>query len=156
MKRTVTLEIAGSRYRMSSDADEAHLGGPQIGPTWTEALDHPGGRQCGLGASLLRRLPWWRLRPAPERAELDPLEPDPRLRPACAVAPGQTWLVYLPRAEGRLTLKGLDPLPWRAAWIDPRTGARTEIGPARPSALELAWSAPPAPSTEDWLLLLTR
>lgn len=25
MKRTVTLEIAGSRYRMSSDADEAHL-----------------------------------------------------------------------------------------------------------------------------------
>lgn len=25
MKRTVTLEIAGQRYRMSSDADEAHL-----------------------------------------------------------------------------------------------------------------------------------
>jgi len=25
VKRTVTLEIAGSRYRMSSDADEAHL-----------------------------------------------------------------------------------------------------------------------------------
>ncbi|MFO0684500.1 MAG: cell division protein ZapA [Sandaracinus sp.] len=26
MKRTVTLEIAGARYRMASDADEAHLG----------------------------------------------------------------------------------------------------------------------------------
>ena len=25
MKRTVTLEIAGSRYRMASDADEGHL-----------------------------------------------------------------------------------------------------------------------------------
>jgi cell division protein ZapA len=25
VKRTVTLEIAGARYRMSSDADEAHL-----------------------------------------------------------------------------------------------------------------------------------
>lgn len=25
-KRTVTLEIAGAKYRMSSDADEAHLG----------------------------------------------------------------------------------------------------------------------------------
>ena len=25
MKRTVTLEIAGARYKMSSDADEAHL-----------------------------------------------------------------------------------------------------------------------------------
>lgn len=25
MKRTVTLEIAGARYRMASDADEAHL-----------------------------------------------------------------------------------------------------------------------------------
>lgn len=25
MKRTITLEIAGGRYRMASDADEAHL-----------------------------------------------------------------------------------------------------------------------------------
>lgn len=25
MKRTITLELAGARYRMSSDADEAHL-----------------------------------------------------------------------------------------------------------------------------------
>jgi cell division protein ZapA (FtsZ GTPase activity inhibitor) len=25
MKRTITLEIAGARYRMASDADEAHL-----------------------------------------------------------------------------------------------------------------------------------
>jgi hypothetical protein len=135
--------------------DETHLGGPQIGPTWAEALDHAGGAQCGLGARVLRALPWWRLRPCPERAELDPLESDPRWRPACAVAPGEAWLTYLPRAQGQVTLKGLAPWPWRARWVDPRTGQPRPIGPAQPG-LDLAWRAPPAPSTEDWLLLLVR
>ena len=50
MKRTVTLDIAGARYRMASDADEAHLGrlaalinerieqlGPKVAKTATPA-----------------------------------------------------------------------------------------------------------------------
>jgi cell division protein ZapA (FtsZ GTPase activity inhibitor) len=50
MKRTVTLDIAGVRYRMASDADEAHLGrlaalinerieqlGPKVAKTATPA-----------------------------------------------------------------------------------------------------------------------
>ncbi|MBV9353928.1 MAG: DUF4038 domain-containing protein [Chloroflexi bacterium] len=140
-------------WKHAGDSEE-EVAGPQVGPVWSEALDHPGARHCGIAARLLRRLRWWDLQPAPERVQLDP-SPGALDRPACAVVASDCWLVYAPKATGRLTLKGIPPLDWLAFWVDPRLGSvqaigRADVGPS------WRWQAPEAPTTEDWLLVLTR
>lgn len=140
-------------WKRTGDSEE-HVAGPQVGPTWDVALDHPGAGQCGIGAGFLRGLPWWRLEPAPERIQLDPPPREYWQRPACAVAPGSAWVVYLPRATGRAVLKGIEPLTWRARWLDPRTGATRDAGPVDVSAAR-TWHAPEASSADDWVLALT-
>jgi len=103
---------------------------------------------------FLRSLLWWRLEPAPERAQLDPAPAELWQRPACAVAAGSTWVAYLPRATGRMVLKGIEPLAWIARWLDPRTGATHDAGSVDVSPSH-KWRAPEAPSEEDWVLVLT-
>ena len=133
--------------------NEEQLAGPQIGPLWFDAMEHPGARQCGLGAKLLRTLPWWRLQPASERVQLDPSPGELSQRPFCAIAPDSTWVVYLPRATGQVVLKGIEPAAWRAAWFDPRTGGVQEVGAVEPTA-DHKWRAPASPSPDDWILVL--
>lgn len=134
--------------------DEQELAGPQIGPVWSEALDHPGARQCGIGASLLRTLPWWQLQPCPERMQLDP-PPDGAFPPACARVPGKVWLAYLPDGSRHAILKGIEPASWHARWFDPRTGEEHAIGSVTVGA-DLKWQAPLPPTSEDWVLILTK
>jgi hypothetical protein len=123
--------------------------------TWTEALEFPGAAQTALGAERLRALPWWLLRPSPERVRLDPPSPQPIDRPVCAIAPGAAWVVYVPRAVGNVVLSGLESRDWRAHWLDPRTGEEQAIEtPVRPDR-EAIWRAPGAPSEEDWVLVLS-
>ncbi|MGI9149278.1 MAG: DUF4038 domain-containing protein [Chloroflexota bacterium] len=141
-------------WKHTGDSEE-EVAGPQIGPAWTAALEHAGAAHCGLGANLLRSLPWWQLSPAPERVHLQPRPADPVRRPVCAIAEDATWLVYAPAADGRLTLKGIPPLDWQAEWFDPRTGDRHHIGTVAPGTNH-CWQAPPSPTPEDWLLVVTR
>ena len=135
--------------------DETHVAGPQIGPTWDVALAHPGAEQVAVGARVLRSLPWYRLRPTPERARSVDRDVPPVHQPACAQIADQLWLVYCPVGSGNVELLGLDDLGWRAAWIDPRTGAEQAIGPVSVPA-DGAWAAPDAPTDADWVLLLRR
>ena len=132
--------------------DEAEMAGPQIGPTWDVAMGYDGAAQCALGANLLRQLPWWRLRPCPERAALETVHVDPHKRPACAHVPGQLFVAYAPTATGLLALKGLEPRPWRATWHDPRNGAATELGEVRPD--ETGVLRLRAPGDDDWVLVV--
>ncbi len=141
-------------WKRPGDSEE-HVAGPQIGPLWSTALEHPGAEQCGSGARFLRSLPWWRLQPAPERVQLDPAPPDLSQRPFGAIAPHLAWIVYLPRANGRVILKGIEPASWQARWFDPRTAALQEAGPVQVGP-DHTWRAPRAPSEEDWVLVLTR
>ncbi|MBV9173470.1 MAG: DUF4038 domain-containing protein [Chloroflexi bacterium] len=140
-------------WKHPGDSEE-EVAGPQIGPLWTEALEHAGAEHCGLGARFLRTLEWWRLRPAPERVQIEPA-PTIDHRPFCAVVEDELWLVYAPAASGRLRLKGVRPLDWTALWFDPRTGAEHTIGRVE-VGLDQRWQAPPSPSAEDWLLVLRR
>jgi hypothetical protein len=131
------------------------VAGPQIGPTWEQALDHPGAEQVALGARLLRALPWWRLRPTPSQARAVDRDVPPVRQPACAQVQHELWLTYCPTGSGRVELLGLDDLGWQATWIDPKTGAEQAIGAIGvPASGE--WPAPPPPTDEDWLLLLRR
>jgi hypothetical protein len=133
--------------------DETALAGPQIGPPWFESLALAGAEQCGLGARLLRTLPWWRLRPCPERVHLAPAPTGDEQRAACARVADHLWIVYRPAGAGQLTLKGIAPGAWAARWFDPRGGAML---PAEPVAVppDYTWLAPAAPSADDWVLLV--
>jgi len=147
-------------WKRAGDSED-HLGGPQIGPTWEEGLALAGGRECGIGAQLLRAVPWWKLEPCPERVEVTGGPPHAEgspLKPACARAAGEAWVAYVPAVpgpEGRVTLKGLEDGDWSATWIDPRTGARHDAGRAR-AALDGCWRTPPTPHDDDWVLVLVR
>jgi hypothetical protein len=135
--------------------DETHLAGPQIGPLWTESLDLAGAAQCGIGATLLRSVPWWRLRPTPERARSVSPETPPVRQPACAQVPDERWLVYLPADPHDVALLGLERQGWRARWIDPRAGTEQEIGPVDVPD-DGVWPVPGRPSADDWVLVLRR
>jgi Protein of unknown function (DUF4038)/Putative collagen-binding domain of a collagenase len=135
--------------------DEAHVAGPQIGPTWDVALGHPGAAQVAASARVLRSLPWYRLRPTPERARSVDRDVPPVRQPACAQIQDELWLVYCPVGSGGVELLGLDDRGWTATWIDPRTGDEQAIGALSvPDIGE--WVAPAAPSAEDWVLKLSR
>jgi hypothetical protein len=140
-------------WKRESDPD-AELGGPGVGPVWSEALYHQGSDQCGLGARAMRSLPWWLLEPAPERIELDP-PPSGNRRPVCAVVPGSLFVAYLPDGVGTLILKGIEPGEWRARWLDPRSGEGRDAG-AVEVASDWKWRAPSPPSGEDWALIVAR
>jgi hypothetical protein len=144
-------------WKLDTDSDRP-VGGPGIGPPWHEAMRYDGAAHCGVGATVLRALPWWRLRPAPERVHLDPAL-DTNFRPFCAVIPNELWVVYVPRgplAAGQLVLKGLDASDdWRARWVDPRTGQWHDSAPQE-TGTERWWRAAPPPTEEDWVLVLDR
>jgi hypothetical protein len=133
--------------------DETHLAGPQIGPTWSEGLELPGVAQVALGVSILRRLPWYRLHPTPERARSTDSEVPPVRQPACAQIPGELWLAYLPADSGDVQLLGLDERGWRAHWLDPRDGSRHELGRVD-APKDGVWTPPERPSSDDWVLML--
>lgn len=134
--------------------DETPVAGPQLGPPWWEALHHPGAAQIARGARLLRALPWWRLRPSPERVRLA-APPGGPYAPACARVPDECWVVYLPDSAGGARLLGLEPGPWRARWFDPRAGDEVWSG-----AIEAddagTWAVAALPAAGDWVLVLTR
>lgn len=134
---------------------EVPIAGPQIGPTWDLALDHPGADQCGIGAAFLRGIQWWDLEPSPECVQLDPAPGEFWQRPACTRIRSSVWIIYLPRATGQVIVKGIEPLVWRARWLDPRGGGTHDIGVIDVPASR-KWRAPQAPSEDDWVLVLTR
>jgi hypothetical protein len=134
--------------------DETSMAGPQIGPSWFTALEHAGAEHCAIGARFMRRLPWSRLQPAPERVWQEPPAFAPTQRPCCATDEATTWLVYLPRGAGQVTLKGIQQRAWSARWFDPRSGAEQPAG-AVDVRDDLTWQAPRAPSADDWVLVVT-
>lgn len=151
-------------WKVDGDTDRS-VGGPGTGPVWFEAIERDGAAHCGLGARLLRSLPWWRLQPTPERVQLDPPSNGPNGRAFCAMS-DDTWVIYLPGAalDGppgarHVIVKGLashgQAQDWRAAWFNPRTGHQHDAGAVELPG-NLRWRSPDAPSEEDWVMLLRR
>lgn len=66
----------------------------------------------------------------------------------CLAEPGRQYLVYLP--AGKPVTVQLEGGPFRARWFNPRTGAWTELPPARGPA----WTSPTPADAGDWALLL--
>lgn len=141
-------------WKRAGDSEEP-LAGPQVGPTWEQALDHPGAEHCGIGTTILGRLTWWSLQPAADQVQLDPPPATYADHPIAAAILNELLVIYLPNGALTAILKGLAPGAWQAYWINPRNGRDWPIGPVEPG-FDHKWRAPAPPSDEDWLLVVER
>lgn len=141
---------------------------------WQDVMHHPGSRQVGVGAAILRRFPWWLLEPSLEPA----VTQAGRAFSFVARIPGRLILAYSPpncfpaelaglRADWSGALLDLTIEPgtrYRACYVNPRTGAevrsytirghqRIELGEVAPGHGG-SWTPPRKPTMEDWLLVL--
>ncbi|HEX7899509.1 MAG TPA: DUF5060 domain-containing protein [Planctomycetota bacterium] len=83
----------------------------------------------------------WRLEPRDELA---------RNEAYCLAEPGRRYVLYQP--EGRPATLQLEPGRYKVRRFDPRTGAWTDL----PAVEGSRFSAPEAPSPDDWALVLDR
>ena len=101
---------------------------------WRAALEFPGARHMTRMAEFMRSIDWWRLQPAPEMIAGNT---DDAYHIAAAItAAGDLAVVYIPAYEPALIdLPRIAGEGVRAEWLNPRTGAREDLG-------ELAGDAP--------------
>ncbi len=121
---------------------------------WSEAACLPGSYQLGVGASILRSLPWWRL--TPRLNALDPhWQAGQEFMPFMAGAEDDFFLVYFPSGARCRTTRWTDPPTGKTlagVWLNPRTGDRQNAAPF-PHA-DLGGLLLTCPNEDDWLLLL--
>ncbi|MCY3021022.1 MAG: DUF4038 domain-containing protein [Planctomycetota bacterium] len=122
---------------------------------WQEAARLAGSAHVGLGAKLLRGLPWWRMEPHPEWVA----EPWSRERPRgvhAAGIPGELRIIYHPNQWNPPKVLGLEKgITYAATYFDPATGERFPAGIAQPDA-DGTWVPPPVEVVHDWVLVLER
>ena len=129
---------------------------------WREAINFGGAKRMEHVSSFLNTLPWWELVPHSQwlivngKENLLPSVED-ITPPQCAAVPGSVYIIYIPRGNENniIHLKNADKQNYLARWFDPRNGTVTLIGDV---IVNGEWLIPerPAPSGEDWVLLLKR
>ncbi|MBS3763343.1 MAG: DUF4038 domain-containing protein [Planctomycetes bacterium] len=124
---------------------------------WQDVMHYPGSTHVGMGAKVLRRYDWWRLRPS-GRTESDDSECSFEF---AARIPGELVVIYLPancippelRGDQSKATVGIEPgTRYQAQYINPRTGEvkpRADVTPQNGR-----WGPPPKPTKEDWVLVL--
>jgi hypothetical protein len=134
--------------------------------TWEEAARQPGGAQVGIARRVLERHRWWEFEPHPEWVEPHRSAED-RLLPYAAGIADEVRVVYFPGgavlrdflALREIVLRELRG-PWRARWLNPRTGAEHEpwtlVPEANGDARIGGGFIASTPSMEDWVLILDR
>jgi hypothetical protein len=163
------LWVFWSRTTFSKGGDSEYMEDAGGGP-WEDVMHLPGSAQLGVGARLLESLPWSRF----ERIREPKAEALGRHSSFAAGIPGVVAVYFVPSGFEVESLHGIleageaKYIWWRtllpiaidtsarmdAAWIDPRTGDRTAIGPVVADA-DGFWQPPAKPSLLDWILVLT-
>ncbi len=118
-------------------------------------MNYPGGRQVGIGAKLLRSLPWYDFRPHPEW-----VEPHWRMndyhRPSAAGIPGRLRIVYMPALWNPPRLTKLEQdVAYRLQLVNPSTGEmipRQVIHGDRQGNYQLGH----LPEQRDWVIILRK
>ncbi len=84
---------------------------------------------------------WWKAEPHDELVNQGAF---------CLAQPGEVYAVYLPHG-GQVTVK-LEPGPYHAHWVQPRTGQTAVIG----EITGPDWTSPKSRDIDDWALLVRR
>jgi hypothetical protein len=133
--------------------------------TWQQAAALPGATHVGIGRRILLEVPWQRFEPHPEWVKPHQHAKD-RIQPYAAGITGGPRVVYFPAAGlvadslgfHTVQLTDLGTRPWRAQFVNPRTGAREPASVTNPAPDgTITLERPPVgplPSKEDWVLLL--
>ncbi|HEX7781570.1 MAG TPA: DUF4038 domain-containing protein [Sphingobium sp.] len=131
-----------------------NCGAGKDGYTWREALEFPiGNRQLGFMKAFWTALPWWTLRPDADAISWQDAPTDTQ-RPYQKADPARNIIVaYLPSApkvySGVVHMAGQPT----GKWFDPRTGSYQAAQLHESGAGN--WTVAPAPSTQDWVLLVS-
>lgn len=127
---------------------------------WEEAMNLPGSANLGEGKSILERYDWHRFEPHQDWIECWPngmYIPDIAhyFVPRCAGIPGKIRMIYTsPLLGGLAKVVSIEPgIAYRACWVNPSDGVRTEIGTVTPDK-QGCWSPPSPPIFRDWVLVL--
>ncbi len=120
---------------------------------WQDAAQLPGATQVGLGGALMARFPWWELTKHPEWVE--PRHDETNARAIrCVGVPRRLRLVYVPQLWDPPTLKGIEPdVRYRAAYVDPCTGAEHDLGLVQPDD-QGNWRPTVPPAVHDWVIVV--
>ena len=120
---------------------------------WATALGMPAAEQMQHLHQLFTSMDWWRLRPAPELLDPQPIASDPaRANVAARAAAGDLALIYVP-ADRRVRIKP-DPLQsgLSARWFNPRSGVYSAA--VEEPAPDSGWFV--TPGAGDWVLLFAQ
>ena len=118
---------------------------------WKDAAHLPGSGQLGHSAALLRQMEWWKFTPHPEWVEPHWSEQNYEQSYAAGI-PGRLRVVYIPSMAPVPTLVSLESGAWNAAFLNPGTGERHEIGRIEPA--DGKWRVPKYPEMRDWVVVL--
>lgn len=122
---------------------------------WQDVMHYPGSTHVGLATQFVRQYPWPQF--APRAEEL----PEDRLYAHAAGIPGTVALYYFPVEYTDAAFLGLRGLPitvgtdeaFAASWLNPRSGALTEVGEVTPDT-DGKWLPVGMPDRADWVLVL--
>jgi hypothetical protein len=144
---------------------------------WEDAVEWRGAQHLGVGRRILERLRWWELFPAPD-AIAPHAGPEDWFLPYAARHPDGSIVVYLPGLgqstpmpnhtvrwlrENKKTILGLSRgEPYRATYVNPRTGADdiSRVFTSHDGRMALAALVGPTrlqtetPTWEDWVLII--
>jgi hypothetical protein len=152
----------GLWYPTQSTDDQTMWSDWGTSPPYWEAVNRPGAAHMQILRNLYESVEWWNLEPRSEAlifkgstAPDDPYQPT-----AKAYADDSLYVLYFPQnadpnAAYDLLLRTTDQLSFKAKWVDPQTGANTSMSSPL-SALAGSCALPSRPSSEDWVLVLTK
>lgn len=122
---------------------------------WYDAINDETGDQLALGAQFFRSLDWWAL--TPRFADEEWSDFGGTGNKMLATEGDETFVALFADSTSTTgTIRGLAPTyGYVARWFDPRTGESTVLD-ERVEAPDGSWQVPPKPSTEDWVLTLTK
>jgi hypothetical protein len=124
---------------------------------WQTAMHYEGSSQMIHLRRFFENIDWWDLEPARDLVSpygFEPANADATWAYCGATPDRRVVAAYLERDCPAVTLHELAAPLYLARWYDPRTGEWTEIAEGAQPSGQGVWSAPPAPSSEDWALLL--
>ncbi len=122
---------------------------------WQEAMNYPGGKQIGIGAQVLRSLPWHQIEPHPEWVEPH-WNKKGYQNPSAAGIPGKLRIIYTPALWNPPRLVHLEKgVAYKMRLINPSSGEVTEIGLIQ--ADKNGQHQPKFfPEQRDWVIILER
>ncbi|MDQ0646225.1 hypothetical protein QFZ53_000421 [Microbacterium natoriense] len=124
--------------------------------SWWDGLHQAGGEQMGIMKRIFTSLDWPHLEPR----FTDPAWVDFAHGGSSAVASdsNDTYVGYFYHSSPETgLLRQMDPASaYRATWIDPTTGDRTEIATEVTPSASGSWCMPLKPTESDWVLLVEK